>query len=144
MRKYRGKNKGRALISALVVSTPPKGESAMSEEENNNREVHGQLNANPPNSPQVPQNKSENEIGIGTCIVVCTLYFGGLSFGTGNLNVGLCGAVAGGVLGLIIGLIFCRKKQLLSNVLIRNGKHEERIFLVEELIKVLIRNGKHD
>ena len=52
---------------------------------------------------QEPEQKSRGnqEVGIGTCVIVCALFFGGC----GGLWVGLVGAV----IGLIIGLLFCRK-----------------------------------
>ena len=54
-----------------------------------------------PNEPQ-QKPRGQEEIGIGTCIVVTALEFGGM--------VGIWGLIGGAILGLLIGLVFCRKK----------------------------------
>ena len=54
-----------------------------------------------PNEPQ-QKPRGQQEIGIGTCIVVTALEFGAM--------VGIWGLIGGAILGLLIGLVFCRKK----------------------------------
>ena len=53
------------------------------------------------NEPQ-QRPRGQEEIGIGTCIVVTALQFGAM--------VGVWGLIGGAILGLLIGLVFCRKK----------------------------------
>ena len=75
-----------------------------------------------------PQSKDNEEVGIVTCVIAFALFFGGC----GGLWVGLGGAV----LGLIIGLLFCRKRKHGADNTIKGDFYIKKIMFI--IIKIIV------
>lgn len=96
-----------------VIDANPKNNSSVAESSSSdkssqntttNHSSGAETSSSDEPSPITPKReKPDKSIGVVTCVIVTAVLFGG--------QCGMAGLIGGALLGLFIGLIFCRKKK---------------------------------